>query len=114
METSNLNHLLNNPVSLYFLYIEAKNEIRFVWAKEEQKRLNETNPIWQSQGEVTLKFFKVLNDETISEIHERIVEKGSFHRKINEVFNSNSDSNFKIELNPSSLEITDPQQARDF
>ena len=114
VKTNNLNYLLNNPISLYILYIHSRNEFRFVWAKEEQKRLNETTPDWQSQTGVTLKFSKVLNDEKVNEIYEQIVEKGSFHRKINEVFNSNPESKFKIELNPSSLEITDPQQAKDF
>lgn len=114
VKTSNLNYLLNNPISLYILYIHPRNEFRFVWANEEQKRLNEMKPNWQIQAEVALKFLKVLNDETINEIHEQIVKKGAVHRKLNEIFNSNLDSNFKIELNPSSLEITDPQQARNF
>lgn len=112
VEASNLNHLLNNPVSLYFLYIEAKNEIRFVWAKEEQKRLNETNPTWQSQGKVTLKFFKILNDETINEIHALIVKEGSFHRKINEVHSENKNKNIKVEFDSLTLEVIDGTQAR--
>lgn len=112
VETSNLNHLLNNPVSLYFLYIEAKNEIRFIWAKDEQKRLCEINQNWQSQGKVTLKFFKILNVETINEIHGRIVNECSFHRRINEIHSENKNKNIKIEFDSSTLEVIDATQAK--
>jgi hypothetical protein len=64
IETSNIRYLWNNLTSIYVLYIEPRKELRFVWLKDEIKRLNEENPDWQNQGEVTLRFIRVLNAET--------------------------------------------------
>jgi Domain of unknown function (DUF4365) len=114
IETSNIRYLWNNLTSIYVLYIQPREELRFVWLKDEIKRLDKENPNWQNQGEVTLRFNQVLDEETANQIHTQIKREGLFHRKIKEVFNSNSGGNFRIELNPSSLEITDPKQAKDF
>ena len=56
VSTSNLNYLLNNPISLYIVYIAPRNEFRFVWAKDELRRLGEVTPQWSEQGSITLRF----------------------------------------------------------
>ncbi len=114
IETSNIRYLWNNLTSIYVLYIQPREELRFVWLKDEINRLDKENPNWQKQGEVTLRFNQILDEDAADKIHTQITKEGLFHRKIKEVFNSNSEGNFRIELNPSSLEITDPKQAKNF
>lgn len=112
METSNIRYLWNNLTSIYVLYIEPRKELRFVWLKDEIKRLNEQNPDWQNQDEVTLRFIQVLNAETANQIHEQITKEGLLHRKIKENLISNSENNSRIEIDSSNLRVTTQNDAK--
>ncbi|MGC2236900.1 MAG: DUF4365 domain-containing protein [Pyrinomonadaceae bacterium] len=74
IKTSNLNYLLNFPLSLYILYIEPRQEFRFVWADKELKRITEENPNWQSQDTVTIKFIYLLDADNLQKIHELLIQ----------------------------------------
>lgn len=113
IETSNIRYLWNNLTSIYVLYIEPRKELRFVWLKDEVKRLNKENSNWQNQDEVTLKFLQILNNEIINQIYEQIVKEGLLHRKIKETLNASSESSSKFEVNTINLEVTDENQAKE-
>ena len=44
VKTSNLHYLLNGLSPLYVVWIEPRNELRFVWARDEARRLHQENP----------------------------------------------------------------------
>jgi len=111
--TSNVNHLLNNPISLYFLYIKSKPEIRFVWTWDERVRIEAKNKDWIKQDTTTLRFVEVLNDVTLEEIRQRIMAHGKGIRKINEnVFFADSE-NVIFEIDPKTFEVTDLKELRE-
>jgi len=111
IETSNIRYLWNNLTSIYVLYIEPRKELRFVWLKDEIKRLNEENPDWQNQGEVTLRFNQVLNVETANQIHEQITKEGLLHRKIKETLAANSESSSRLEIDSLNLIVINQNDA---
>ena len=44
VNTSNLNYLLNGPCPLYVLYDASNHDLWYVWAQEEQKKIQSANP----------------------------------------------------------------------
>lgn len=107
VKTSNLNYLLNYPASLYILYIEPRNEFRFVWAKDELKRLTEENPNWSRQDKISLNFKEVLNSDKLNQIHEEIIRNGTLSRDVNNSLLFSSNSNLVLEIDSSSLQVND-------
>jgi Domain of unknown function (DUF4365) len=107
IDVSNLQYLLNFPTSIYFLYIEPRNEFRFVWTKGAQKSLNTQNPNWETQKTVTLRFYDILDAQKITEIHERIRKEGELHREVNNNLVFSDSQNVKFEVNSKTLEVTD-------
>ncbi|MBA3286130.1 MAG: DUF4365 domain-containing protein [Nitrosopumilus sp.] len=112
IETSNIRYLWNNLTSIYVLYIEPRKELRFVWLKDEIKRLNEENPDWQNQGEVTLRFIQILNVETTNQIHAQITKEGLLQRKIKETLTTNPESSSRFEVNSLNLVVTNQNDAK--
>lgn len=110
VETNNLNYLLNNPISIYILYIEPKSEFRFIWARDEFKKLSTDNPNWIRQEKVSLRFDKILNEESLITIRNRIIKTSSLNRDLSEILILSTKSNLFVEINTSSLEITDKKE----
>ncbi len=106
VDTSNLNYLLNNPISIYILYIEPKDEFRFVWARNEFQRFEEKNPEWIKQETITLRFNEILDSEKLEEIIDQIIKQSSLNRELNETLVL-AQSNVLVEINPDTFEITD-------
>ncbi|HEY0461905.1 MAG TPA: DUF4365 domain-containing protein, partial [Pyrinomonadaceae bacterium] len=106
IKTSNLNYLLNNPISIYVLYIEPENEFRFVWARNEFQRLTEANPKWREQKTIELHFYDILDLASLNEIREQIIKQSSLNRELNETLVL-AQSNVLVEINPETFEITD-------
>ena len=112
--TSNLNYLLNGSSPIYFLYIEPLNEIRFVWARDERRRIQQENPEWMSQKTVTLRFEHILTATATAQIHERIKQEAQFQRRMHETLALSSASERVVtSVDPETLAITDPDEARD-
>lgn len=105
--TNNLNYLLNNPISIYILYIEPKNEFRFVWARNEFQRLAEENPNWIKQETITLRLNDILDLAKLVEIKEQIIKQSSLNRELNETLVLAQTSNVLVEINPNTFEVTD-------
>lgn len=112
VRTSNLRYLLNGPSSLYVLFITPTNELRYVWARDEQKRLDQANPEWKQQGEITLRFKDVLNEAGLTDVHERIQKEAQLSASVAEILSkaSNTDS-VVIGIEKATFEITDAAEA---
>ena len=110
IETFNLKYLWNNLTSIYVLYIEPRNELRFVWLKDEIKKLNNEKPDWKKQTEVSIRFFQILNSEAINQIYETIQQEGLLHRKIKETLIANPEGTSKFEVNSLNLEVITSEQ----
>lgn len=114
VRTSNLNYLLNGSSPIYILYIEPRNEIRFVWARDEHRRLERENPEWMNQETVALRFEHILTATATSEIHERIKQEARLQRRIHDtLLLSSASERIVASIDPETLTITDPDQARD-
>jgi len=80
VNVSNLNYLLNAHSALYVLYIAPHDELRFVWARDEQRRLDSINTEWDNQKTVTLLFKDLLTSEEFDLIYERIFREAEISR----------------------------------
>jgi hypothetical protein len=113
VETSNLNYLLSNPISLYILYIEPRKEFRFVWAIDEFKRITNENPEWFKQETVTLRFKDILDSDNLEKIYQHIIRKGTFNKNIDKTLSKSSAANVVLQIDASTLAVTDPEQVRE-
>jgi hypothetical protein len=109
VDTSNLNYLLNNPISLYILYLESNDEFRLVWARNEFQRLAEENPKWIEQQTITIRFNEILDLGKLNEIREQIINHSSLHRELTETLVLAQSSNILLEINSETFEITDKE-----
>lgn len=113
VRVSNLNYLLNGPSPIYVLYVEPRNELRFVWAWDEEKRFSESNPEWAKQESVTLRFQNILTAEALEQIHRRIREGAQFQRGMTDLLGKASTAEqIVVSIDPETLKITDPAEAK--
>jgi len=108
---SNLNYLLNGPSPLYILYVVARDELYFLWAHEEAKRLDDQVPGWRKQQQVRLKFRDRLTAAALNNIHQRVMLEGRLYRKSLEILQRSTGSDqVTISVNPETLACVDPQK----
>jgi tetratricopeptide (TPR) repeat protein len=111
VRASNLNYLLNGPSPLYVLYIAPRGELRFAWARDERRRLDQVNPGWMEQTTVAIRFVHRLTTEALEEIHEYIKKEGRLDRRIHDLLGSASAGERVItSIDPTTLENTDPDE----
>lgn len=111
IEISNLNYLLNGPCPLYFLWLAPDDELRYVWAIDEWRRLDTETPEWREQATFTIRFKWVLNTQAVGEIHTRIIEKAKLARQINEsLARSSLAERVIVSIDQKSLQATDPHK----
>ncbi len=115
IDTSNLNYLLyGGNTALYILYIAPNKELRFAWASDERRRLDQENPEWMQQGTVTIRFRDLLTLETTNHIHQRILREGRLHREINDNLSRASlNEQVTVTINPETLETIDPAETKE-
>lgn len=84
---STLNYLMNQPNSIFSVYLE--NEDVFLWdwvvniykfAKSQNVDIQDTN-----QEKISYRFTQIFNDRAFNEIHSHVVSSGNTLRKINEI-----------------------------
>jgi Domain of unknown function (DUF4365) len=115
VRVSNLNYLLNGGSSpIYVLYVNPRNELRFLWARDERKRLDEINSDWINQESITIRFYSILTSETLEEIYQRVRQEALLQRKFNDILDAASNTKpVVISINTETLDITDPNRAKD-
>lgn len=112
--TANLNYLLNGQSPLYILYVVPRNELYYIWARDERKRLDNINPTWSQQKTVRIRFKNLLSNEVLEEIHQRIQNEARMQRQINDILSSASNTeNAIFSISLENLEITDAEQAKE-
>ena len=113
VKVSNLNYLLNGQSPLYVLFIVPRQELRYVWAHDERKRIEEANTDWLTQQDVTLHFVNVLNAASLDNIYERILREARFQRSVHETLSRFVPTDqVVIGVTPSTLQHTDPAQLK--
>jgi tetratricopeptide (TPR) repeat protein len=111
VRTSNLNYLLNGVSPLYILYIAPRNELRFTWGREEQRRLVQDNPQWMQQTWVTLRFHNLLTAQALEDIYERIRREARLQRSIHDrLAEASLTEDIIIGIDPQTLAASDPEQ----
>jgi hypothetical protein len=111
VKVRNLHYILNGLSPMYVLYIAPRNELRYLWAREEANRLDQTNPGWRQQENVTLHFKHLLTPDAIDHIYEHIRSEAQLHRRIQDVLaRAIRHEHVKIGINPTTLENTDPDE----
>ena len=113
VQVANLNYVLNGPSPIYILFISPKNELRFTWARDERRRLDNTSRDWLAQDTVTLRFTSVFDNAALRSIHDRIRQEAQFQRKVADLLAeaANLDS-VAIRIDPKTLEVTDNEKAK--
>ncbi len=112
--TSNLNYLLNGQSPLYILWIAPRNELRFLWARDERQRLDASNSGWIDQEKVTLRFEHVLTPAALEDIHARILREGRMQREAHTILmQATLNEPVVLGINPRSLAVTDPDKIYD-
>jgi hypothetical protein len=111
VEVSNLNYLLNGPSPLYILWVEPTGELRYAWARDEQRRLDADNANWMLQETVVLQFRRLVDAPALEEIHARVLREAQFDRRIHEiVIRVASSESVVISIDSATLECTDPAE----
>ncbi|MGO8733303.1 MAG: DUF4365 domain-containing protein [Terriglobia bacterium] len=113
VEPKNLNYLLNGPIPIYVLFDAKRNEFWYVWAQEENRRLESADRKWKQQTRVNLRFTKRLTADALSQVRDQILHVGRSLRQINDsIARSTTSERVVFQIDPASLETTDPSKAR--
>jgi hypothetical protein len=114
VSTANLNYLLNGVAPIYLLYEAQTGQFWYTWARDQSGRLEAENKGWRNQATVTLRFNTALTKEALGKVYERILAEGRFRRELHDTLAKATESEpVIINIDSSSLSITDPTQARD-
>jgi hypothetical protein len=114
VKTANLNYLLNGPSPIYILFDMRNREFWYVWAQDEQRRLHAENQEWRKQEEITLRFRERFTTGALGSIVARVQAEGRLHRRIHDsLARATTSEPIVIKIDTSSLNVTDPSQARD-
>ena len=112
--TANLNYLLNGVAPLYILWEATTGAFWYTWAREQASRLQTENLGWHEQRNITLRFTHQLTKAQLPELADKILREGRMHRQLHDSLARQTESDtVVISINPTSLALTDPTQARD-
>jgi Domain of unknown function (DUF4365) len=110
--TSNLNYLLNGSSPIYILWDAQKDELWYVWAQEENRRLFSQNPSWKQQDRITLQFYNRFTPEAVPSIVQRVLQEGRQHRGIRDrLARATEGEQVFLRIDADSLQITDANMA---
>ncbi len=109
---SNLNYLLNGPAPLYVVWIAPRKEFRYVWARDEARRLHQETPEWINQGSITLRFRELLISTSWDSVYGRIMREGQLHRQTHDhLAQTASAEPITLRIDSGTLKATTDQQA---
>jgi len=114
VRTANLNYLLNGTSPIYLLFDAKNREFWYVWAHDENRRLEAANSAWKKRQGVSIRFTERLTAYTLAAILERVLREGRMHRQIHDsLARSTTNEPVVVSIDAESLAITDPSQAKD-
>lgn len=109
IDPGNLNYLLSGPSPLYILYLEDRDELRFIWARDERTRIESANPEWKQQKKISIRFERVLTVEAVEEIFDRILRESRMQRRIIDALaNASVTEHLVVCIDPKTLATTNP------
>jgi hypothetical protein len=107
----NLNYLLNGPSGLYFLWSVERQEMRYAWARDELRTIEDSSPAWRSQAEVTIRFRSVVDAAGLDDIHARVLAEGRLHRATTERLALAVDAEpVALHIDPATLDVANPDE----
>src|SRR6266404_763195 len=113
VRVANLNYLLNGASPIYVLYVAPSNELRFAWARDERRRLDDANPEWAQQETIRIRFDQIVTPETLELVHQRIRQEAQFKRRVNDILDAaSSTEQVVVRIDAETLAVTDPQEAK--
>ena len=111
VDTSNLNYLLNGASPLYILYIAPRDELRFLWSRDECWRIEQSNAQLKKQQTITLRFVHILTESALQDIHERIRSESKLSRDIYEILGrASTTEQITVGIHRDTLATTDPYE----
>ena len=110
---SNLGYLLNGPSPLYVLYVAQTGELRYVWVRDEARRINATKPNWMRQQTVTLRFVAKLDEHGLEDIHERVGRDARITTQFHELLGRTDIRERTIHVDLKNATIIDPDAIRE-
>ena len=114
VRTANLNYLLNGASPIYILFDGDKREFWYVWAQDENRRLQTANSDWKKQETISLRFRERLTLNSLNGIVERVLCEGRMHREVHDsLARATANEPVVVSIEPDSLKVTDPSHARD-
>lgn len=114
VRTANLNYLLNGASPIYILFDASRGEFWYVWAQDENRRLETDNSGWKKQETITLRFRDRLTLASLNGIVERVIRERRLHREIHDsLARATASEPVVVRIEPESLKVTNPSQARD-
>jgi hypothetical protein len=114
VSTANFNYLLNGVAPIYLLYEAQTGQFWYTWARDESRRLQAETKDWRNQTTITLRFTSPLTHKALGEVYERTLTEGRFFRNLHDTLARATEGEpVIVDINSSSLSITDPIQARD-
>jgi len=114
IKTSNLNYLLNGVAPIYIFYDAQGDQFWYAWARDEASRLEGSTPNWRDQTWVSIRFTKMLSENSFKEVRERIVSEGKMYRAVRDsLVRSAGRDSVVVRIDPESLKTTDRTQAHD-
>ncbi|WP_299463795.1 DUF4365 domain-containing protein [uncultured Microscilla sp.] len=117
IEASNINYLLNESNSAYYvLYLKKQDKFLFESVNTFYIHLEQKSADWQQQKHHTLRFKRELDETAVQEIYEHVFAKGFAQRKINDSLNayavSNTAQSHKVAID-SNHEVYDDKQIQE-
>ncbi|MDV6034420.1 MAG: DUF4365 domain-containing protein [Phycisphaera sp. RhM] len=109
IDISNLNYVLNGPCPVYILWVASSDELRYAWAFDEHRRLEQQNPKWKEAGTFTIRFESRLDTAAFDSIHDRIIRESRLARSVQEsLARSTISERVVVSIDRETLESTDP------
>lgn len=110
---SNINYLLSGPCPIYVAFRPEFNEFRYVFARDEIQKIEKDTPDWKAQSSLTFRFSRVIDQNGLSEIRDKIISEGRFHRRIHDILTPlAAATSIRMQVDPAKLTVRSSAEAQ--
>lgn len=111
LEVKNINYLLRGSSPMCFLYTPESKAIRYVWIRDEVKRIEATTPTWREQQTVSLHFTRRLESSAFADIADRILSESQLMRSVQTTLVRLSErESVQLRVQPGDLTVSAPDE----